>query len=778
MKLKKQTMTIAILSAITTMGSASVYASENHFALEEVIVTAQKRAQSSQDVGMAITATGGETLKDMGVTNPADLSMVTPGLTFSDAGSGAPVYSLRGVGFYDTAAQAAATVGVYLDETAIPYPVMTKGAMFDVERVEVLKGPQGTLYGLNTTGGAIKYIANKPAEEFEAGVTLGYGSYDTADVEGYLSGNLADDLDARLSYKTTHSSEGWQESTTRDDDRGVVDRSAARLQLNWRVSNDLEVLTTLSWWEDRSDTQTPTGLDWEFQRPSNTDVVNAKQSIVDLVTGENAEDTDWDPSRDYSLDEEYTSAAVTLNWDLSDSLSLTSVSSYQEFDRFSHHAEQSGPVSLSDRLVDTDIKGFSQELRLSGSTENIEWVTGIYYYSDNVDDGFYNFFPLASNTVLAYAVPTHPLNLYSLLTKSEVESTAKSAFAHAEWQFSDTWKATVGLRYTDDEKEFVGCTLDNNDHLLDPALMPLNNASTWINTLIYGGASVVQPGQCATLTSSGLPGNHTELLAEDNLSGRIGLDWTPNQDWLVYGNISRGFKAGGFPTQAALWSSQFESVVAEELLAYELGFKADFLDGTAQLNSAIYYYDYENKQLQGNVISPLGILAQLRNVPESTVKGADMEVKWLPLEGLYLSMAASYIDSEVTKYTDINEVGAMTDFKGSTFPYNPKYQLTFLSEYQWSINDQLGAFVGMDISYTDDTFGAFQETDKRFAIDSYTLLNARGGVESQDGRWRVMLWAKNLTDDFYVNNVYKSGDQVVRFSGKPVTYGVSLDINF
>jgi len=776
--MNSRTKSISLAVSIAVAGISAVPVFADGAVIEEVVVTAYKRSQSSQDIGMAISATSGDSLKDMGVNNPEDLSMVTPGLTFADSGTGSPVYSLRGVGFYDSSAQAASTVGVYLDEMAVPYPVMTKGAMFDVERVEVLKGPQGTLYGLNTTGGAVKYIANKPSEEFEAGLTLGYGNYSTADVEATVGGNVIDSLDARLALKTTQSSEGWQESITRSDEHGEVDRSAARLQLNWRASRDLEVLTTLSWWEDRSDTQIPTGFDWEFQRPSNTAVVDAKQSTVTLASGENTEDADWDPSYDYASDEQYTSATTTINWQLTDSLQLVSVTSYQEFDRLSLYSEQAGPVAMSDRLVASNIREISQELRLSGNTDNVEWIAGMFYYSDSVADNIYYMTPFASNTVLAYAVPEHPLNLYSMQVRSSVEGTAKAAFAHAEWQWSDALKATMGLRYTDDEKVFSGCTLDNNEHLLNPDLMPLNNASTWINTLFYGGASVVQPGQCATLTETGLPGDHSETLSEDNISGRLGLDWVPNEQWLVYGNISRGFKAGGFPTLSALWSSQMESVSAEEVLAYELGFKSDLLQGAAQLNGSVYYYDYENKQLQGNVVSPFGILRALRNVPESTVKGAELEAKWLPFEGFYLNVSASYVDTEVKKYTDVNEVGEMTDFAGSTFPYNPKYQLMILGEYSWSFSKSMDAFVGADINYTDDTFGAFEETDERFAIDSYALLNARAGVEAVDGNWRLMFWAKNLTDEFYVNNVYKAGDQVIRFSGKPRTYGISLSVNF
>ncbi len=173
-----------------------------HAQLEEVVVTAQKRAQSANDVPIAISAFTGDRLKDLGVLTPADLARITPGLTYNPSTqSNAPIYAIRGVGFTDESVQASSTVGVYLDEIAFPYPVMTRGTMFDLERVEVLKGPQGTLYGLNTTGGAINHFANRPTDNLEAGITATYGRFEQYDIEGFISGPLSDNLRARLALK-------------------------------------------------------------------------------------------------------------------------------------------------------------------------------------------------------------------------------------------------------------------------------------------------------------------------------------------------------------------------------------------------------------------------------------------------------------------------------------------------------------------------------------------------------------------------------------------------
>lgn len=773
MKVEKRAISLAIALSVGSIVCVPTYANENNLRIEEVVVTAQKRAQSAQDVGMAISAMTGDTLKDMRITDPSDLALITPGLTFSDSGQGTPVYSLRGVGYYDVSAQASSTVGIYVDEVAIPYPTMTLGGMMDVERVEVLKGPQGTLYGLNTTGGAIKYIANKPSEETEAGITLGYGNFNSTDLEGYLGGALTDTVNARVAYKTKKSTKGWQKSVSHGARLGEKDQSAVRLQFAFLPNDDLDVLFGLTWWEDRSDTLAPSAIDWEFQTPANIPVTDVLKAKGILVTGKNSQDADWNPANDYVNDKQYKHANVTTNWHLSEDIKLTSVSSYQEYNSFNHYELAGLGFASHSNLNKTDIQAVSQELRLSGDTDLLTWVAGLYYSKDRVTDLQFGAPVFTSNTNL----PGLPA-LNTLMAESDVKGTAKAAFVHTEWLLGEEWKVNVGVRYTEDEKHFEGCSRDNNTYLFDPAMTP-NMASDWINAVVYKGQQVVQAGKCATINSNTfLPGSHTENLSEENISGRLGVDWTPTDSLLVYSSISRGFKAGGFPTVGALWTDQLKGVKAEELLAYEIGFKSDLLDGAAQVNASAYYYDYENKQLQGNTLTAFGVLGALRNVPESNVKGAEFEFKWLPTNGLTLGGSASYIETEVTKYEDYNELGVITDFKGSAFPYTPKYQLAVLANYQWTLTETLSAFVGIDGSYSDDTFGAFQEDDQRFAIDSYTLWNARAGIKPADAQWRLLLWAKNLSDEFYISNVINGADTITRFNGNPRTYGLSVDWTF
>ena len=210
--------------------------------LEEVIVTAQKRVQSANDIGMAISALSGDAMKELNILDNTALAVSIPGLTFADTGLSVPVYTLRGIGFNEESVQAASTVGVYNDQIGVPFPIMTKGLLMDNERVEVLKGPQGTLFGRNSTGGAINYIANKPTDDFEASVTAGYARFETADIGGFVSGPLTDNIRGRVAARTIQSNEGWQDSLSRGDEHGEYDKYNIRGVLAVDFCESVDVL--------------------------------------------------------------------------------------------------------------------------------------------------------------------------------------------------------------------------------------------------------------------------------------------------------------------------------------------------------------------------------------------------------------------------------------------------------------------------------------------------------------------------------------------------------
>ncbi|MGE4323847.1 MAG: TonB-dependent receptor, partial [Sphingobium sp.] len=236
----------------------------------EIIVTAQKRQQSLSDVPMSITAVSGDNLVQRGVTDVQGLAKLTPGLSVAESGNSVPVYSLRGIGFFDTSVGARPTVSVYVDEVGMPFSIMTQGASFDLERVEVLKGPQGTLFGQNATGGAINYIAAKPKDTLEAGLNGSFGRFNDLDVTAFVTGPITDTLKARVAVRG-NISDGWQRSYTRDATLGDKKFLQGRVILDWEPTDTVRFSFNANGFLDKSDTQAPQLLQVLPQAPKNAD---------------------------------------------------------------------------------------------------------------------------------------------------------------------------------------------------------------------------------------------------------------------------------------------------------------------------------------------------------------------------------------------------------------------------------------------------------------------------------------------------------------------------
>jgi iron complex outermembrane receptor protein len=812
--------------------------------LEEVVVTAQKREQSANDIGMAISALTGDAMKELGVFDTSDLAMAIPGMTFADSGLSTPVYTLRGVGFNEESVQAQATVGVYNDQIAVPFPIMTKGLLMDQERVEVLKGPQGTLFGRNSTGGAINYIANKPSEEFEASATVGYGRFETVDTTGVVSGPLTDSIAARLAVRTVQSGEGWQESITRNEELGEKDKVSARLLVDFNPTDTLDVLIAASWWQDKSDTQAPQFLAPAYQglfgnaNPIAEGLLDGgDDGRISLIDSDDNRDADWTAGNNFlpkpEADMNSHTFSATVNWDVSDAVQLTSLSSYSKYENDSGYNNDGyggmspdktvGPYTALDTIAeivrdqytdlgtlghsifinDAEIESWSQELRFSGAIAEATWILGGYYSHDKVDSTSSQLVDVSTNTNIAFFPFPGEIGLQRLHNPSEQKGDTWAVFGHTEWGFAEDWKLTLGLRYTDDQKDFEGCTQDTGD----------GDASQYVNGLVSASTDgAIMPDTVAGGCVTFLPGTFTggiieKKLNEDSTSGKVALDWNVTDDVLTYVSFSRGYKSGSFSTLSTNVDTQLDPVVQEELDAYELGVKASLLDGGMQLNAAAFYYDYTDKQLLSKTPTLFGALGSLANVPDAEVTGAEFDLQWAPTDGLFFSLGASYTDTEIKEFVGFNQLGVQGDMEGSDFPLTPEFQATAMVNYEWSMGNNLTAFVGADASYSDDfasdyAIKAVTDTgdngnsypilldslglevgdsfgvQEPFELDDVVLIGARFGVRSNDEKWTATVWGRNLTDEYQRTNAKKTTDGIVGYTGMPTTYGITMSYNW
>ena len=733
--------------------------------LGEVIVTAQKRSQNINKVGMSIAAASGEQLLQQGITDTGQLTKIVPGFNFSQTAFATPVYTIRGVGFQESSLAASPAVSVYVDEVPLPFPIETLAAGLDLERVEVLKGPQGTLYGENSTGGAVNYIAAKPTSTPKAGFDVSYGRFNTADISAFLSGPLTDTLRARLSFRAIESGD-WQKSYTSSATLGAQDKLEARLLLDWRPVERLKVSVNLNISRDDSETQAPQLIGIS---PSTTANPLASEIVNYPLAPANDQAAGWHPGVNYHRNNIFYQATIREDYDLPKEMVLSSITSYERFTRNQPVDFDGVPYDDLQELETGSLSTIFQELRLAGKfADKGHWIVGANYEYDTSADFNYYDYPLATTRI---QVGVYDPDAASQ-TKQKVNTSA--GYGNVEYNITPELTFQGGLRYTVADRSFSGCSFDTGDGRLAEVFDVLQAA-------FKGAANVVpvSPGGCVTLGPTFTPELVKSSLDESNVSWRVGFNWTPTSALLLYANISNGYKAGSFPTLAGASYVQFSPVKQENLLAYEGGFKIGMFERTLQLNGAVYYYDYTNKQIRGDLPDPIyGALEALVNVPKSHVDGFELSADWHPIKGLTISPAVTLVDSRIDgKFSAYTPLDNLVSVSGEMFPDAPKWQSYINAQYKWSLNNDYDGFVGGNVTYQGPTNGAFGNLNL-YEIRQYMLVDLRAGVESKSGAYRLTVWGRNITNEYYWSFAGRGFDTDIRYAGMPATYGVTLSYRF
>jgi outer membrane receptor protein involved in Fe transport len=748
--------------------------------LADIIVTANKRAQSINDVGLTITALGGDDLKKQNIQTFDDLAKVVPGLTYASTDFGTPVFTLRGVGFYDYAIGGYPTTSVYLDEVPLTFPVLTTHANLDLERVEVMKGPQGTLFGQNSTGGAINYIAAKPTKDLAAGIDATVGRFGQGEAAGFISGPLTDTLGIRISGQYLFGSP-WQKSFTRDDSLGKRNVLNGRVLLNWQATPGLKFQLNLNGWRDRSEPMAGQFISIFPQVAFGP--VSLVLPALDAYpfAPKDPRAADWDPNNRPRANVWQYQAALRTDVDVSDNIILTSISSYIRYRDRKRLDQDATSLRLFQYLHFGDIKTFTQELRLAGGEGTpFHWVVGANYEKSKSFE----------RTIQHYNDSTIR-NLSSQSGSNYTDQNARNYafFANGEYEVTSGVTLKAGARYTNSLIKGQLCTLDSGDGS-GIAAFPANYAR------LNPGAPIptLSPGQCSSLLPNLQPGLFVDTLKDNNISWRLGVDYKLSRDLLLYANVAKGYKGGNYPIVGTTLYTSYIPVKAEGLLDYEAGFKAQFLDRKVALNGAVFWYDYSDKQLLTKARDVIaGLIPRLDNIPKSRVRGAELELTAAPIEGLRVTGGLTYLDAEITKYIGINSGGAAADFAGTAIPFTPKWQYSTSIDYSPPVSGPVHPFVGASLagrSGTTSIVGSAQGAIIRagfrtsvpiaeiYDIPAYALLDLRMGVESDSGNWRLTVWGKNVTNKFYWTNVTTAFEGVTRWAGQPATYGVTFNYKF
>ncbi|MBY8820843.1 TonB-dependent receptor [Sphingomonas colocasiae] len=780
----------------------------------DIIVTAQRRAEAINDIGMAIQAFDAESLTALRVTSVKDLTTVAPSFTVSQSYQGVPTYTLRGIGFNTINLSATSTVGTYVDEVAYAYPIMNTGPMMDLERVELLKGPQGTLYGRNTTAGLVNLITAKPTETFEARVAAELGNYETYNFEGVISGPIAPSLGVRVSFRSENSDKGWQRSNARGERLGEIEKHGVRVALKYEPSIDTNIDLSWSWWRNRSDTVAGQGIgftpatDPANPAGSNSRFFNAPGLAAYIAANQpgSARDADWAPYATRSADigtglgldgplrenNRFHGLKLRIDQALSDDIKLVSLTSYNDFKRNALSDWSGVPYEILLQNTVGRIRSFAEDIHLEGESGPVTWLVGAYYARDRILDSNRTLLGQNANVGLIRAAGqpllATPFNCcgYTAAQLNQafrtyedigrIRTTTWSVFANADWKISDRFKLNAGIRYTEDKQRYSGCSRDFNGNML-PNVNVVNRALYFQN---YGKmAAPIAQGQCNTFDPvNGTFGEINSLLDEDNVSWRVSADWTPSDDTLFYASVSRGAKSGTTPINAANLARQNAPVKQELLTAYELGLKASLAGRALQANLSAFYYDYKNKQISTYFADPIyTALSRLDNVPKSEAYGVEGELNWRPSRAVTVAATALWLHTEVKRYLGTNAAGQPQDFAGAEFIYSPDFQGSLSVIVDQPISDSLNLQATLNGRYQSKSNTIFEDLPL-YKIPGYGVVNGSIGIAGPDDKWSVSLWARNLFDKYYWTAVASNANVVVRFASPPRTFGATLAVRF
>jgi len=734
--------------------------------LAEITVTAQKREQPLSDVGISVSVISGEQLAATGITEVGDLPKVTSGFTVGKTYTGYPVFSIRGVNFNASQFSAAPAVSTYIDEAPLPYGPMTSGVLYDIERVEVLKGPQGTLFGENATGGSINLIAMKPTAQFSVGVSGDVNSFGGVDDTAFISGPLSDTVRARLAVTTTTGG-AWQHGYYLQPDQrnGDAEKAAARFLIEWKPAGTFVVNLNVNGFYDHSQPQLSQlasvniavpgrgypGLE-DYPLPTNDR--QAEANSLSRYNNRNAQEV------------------LRIDWDIAPHARLTSITDYID-SKFYQPLDADG---TADPLIYLTSVGtgtsFSEELRLTGTLidDRLNYTVGGNLQHDNMMDAHEN------EDIMHFS--TLPPNTTLNAVYNETNR-ANAGFVDADFRVADWISLTGGVRYTSTRQTMLGCTADTGDGsaagLFGFVSNQLRAATGQPPTNLF------VPGGCITMNDIGAPPSFLPVetnvaQSQDNVSWRGGVDFKTADHDLYYLLASRGFKSGVFPFQDTVLASQTKPVLQEELTSYEAGFKVALGTHRVQLNGAVFYYDYIDKQFFTYQPSPLGPSATIVNIPKSHVVGEDLDVTALPISGLTLHAAVTHIKTRIDNFQGYDIQLAVVDFTGKSFNFAPDWSATADAEYAWSVGKGYSMFVGTHAVLESTTYADLGE-NAATKIPARTVVDVRVGLEA--ARWRIALWGRNLGDKYYWDTVAPGGpDDNVKYAGLPRTFGVSAAYRF
>ena len=776
--------------------------------LDEIVVTAQKREGGLQHTAMSIAVVQGDLLERMGVNHSSQLAEIVPNLSIRTERPGQSFPVIRGIGTPTEGLGVDQGVAIYVDGVQVDSPIANLISTLDLERVEVLRGPQGTLYGRNAIGGVINLVSRSPKDEFSGRMRVGVGNFSFREIGFSVEGALnPDTLSGRISGVYQENSDGWYRNTAGEitgeavADNGATDNGTARAMLVYQPLEQLEIRFS----GDYSKTDA-SGPAWQPLDDVNALAkASSLQGIILPVYSEKGRDiTRLAHNLDTINNTRLYGGGITVNYKLTDRSELVSVTGYRKNEIDILEDIDASPYRYLEVASEGTAESFSQELRYQYSDERVRGVVGIFYSDSDYQDQF-------SVDVAAEFITAAGASQPSIDQRgTETESLA--VFSQWEWDFADRLTLILGARWSESKKTSFRKSYVFTDLALSAMLSGVERCF------------ILQPGfgpddQPRCLTTLSVPGQDDLPLPPSIAAGAGEGDWskfTPNigiqaqvnEDLMAYALFSQGYRDGGFEGDAA----NVREFDEESLNAWEVGVKSDWLDGRLRVNAALFYYDYEDLQVELSQIRDNLLSKSVFNAGEAELSGGELESTWSVSEMLQLSLNVGWLDSEITELDHADEAVDYGFVKtGNEFPRSPEWTASFVPDFYFPL--ARGSLTWRsEFNYKDAFFRDFEnggyadETDALILTganladglppdeamvapgslvdseltDSRLVVNTSLVYHSGNGRLEVAIWARNLFEEEYTVNrdfVHGLGYSYAAY-GAPRTYGAYVSYQF
>ncbi len=746
-KLRPYNKLLLILCFVAGVSAVGEVFAQGSILLEEIVVTAQRRAESVQDIPIAINAFTDEQMKAVGIDTTLDLQLKVPGLHLEPLAGHGLAY-LRGVGTDTLTPGLEPTTALHVDGVYLPRLMSIISDFYDAERVEVIKGPQGTLFGRNATGGVIHLLSRKPQDELGGYLDVSGGNHATVRVEGALNVPISERAALRVAG-LFHDNNGYSDNGFTGKDEDTTDIKSFRTQLLFQPTDAVSIRVFGDYTDDQSSRGTashvsPPLSDNPYVAFSGGTVLPGIRDTYRDVTANN-ETEDW-------------GIGAEITWDLGN-VEVKSLSSYRENEnryQVDFDLTEINAGGFNDPITDSEY--FQQEFQMSSTGEGpLEWVVGAFLFDDEALHDYpfpFSFGQFAVGPTVGGVYDTVFIHGYSHL-----DTFAWALFGQASYRLNDHLRAHLGIRYSDEEKE-----IDFESYSAVP-LSPALTGPEYVD-------SRPAPGGPPTVA-------HQSETDSDSVTPKFGIDFFVNEDVMIYFGATRGFKSGGYNT--VLFGPLPEAVKPETIWSFEGGFKSTLADGKLRLNASAFYYDYKNIHQNVDLADNAQGYANVRNAGDAEVFGIEADMVLALTNQFVVDGMFSYLDTELKDLMapDLNVPGNPSiDQRGNPLPRSPEFIFGFGAAYTMPVQAGDVTLRG-DYYYMDDERYWSVFKDPLNSGDSYTRVNARLQFDHSSGKWSIAAYARNLLDEDAESNGFRSttfGN--LRTYQPPRTWGANVRYNF